>query len=320
MSVDGDLEAIGPEQLRTFDAFIVPSGMVSDRLRYTEDVSELAPAVRLLGQAFATPGLLKGIICHGMWLAAPIPEVIRGRRVTCHNNLIGDVRNMGAQYTDQDVVVDGDLVTARSAGHCHLFARMIIDLLAARQSRAAVSPAAAPRALVATTAEPAAAEPTTSAKPVASAAAEPAAATSAEPATSTPASAGANGVNRVDFPFSDLVAGYVTSYDPGRRLIDMRTSDGSTGPSSPRRPRPSSSATSANRTPTPPSGCRNCSPPAATCSPMGPSTRRTAAMPSRRSEWCSPARRRASTPSSSPTGGCARSPNSGTSTARRNSA
>jgi mannose/cellobiose epimerase-like protein (N-acyl-D-glucosamine 2-epimerase family) len=103
---------------------------------------------------------------------------------------------------------------------------MIIDLLAARQSRAAVSPAAAPRALVATTAEPAAAEPTTSAKPVASAAAEPAAATSAEPATSTPASAGANGVNRVDFPFSDLVAGYVTSYDPGRRLIDMRTSDG----------------------------------------------------------------------------------------------
>ena len=36
---------------------------------------------------------------------------------------------MGAIYTDKDVVVDGDLVTARTGGHCHLFARKIIDML-----------------------------------------------------------------------------------------------------------------------------------------------------------------------------------------------
>jgi len=36
---------------------------------------------------------------------------------------------MGAIYTDQDVVVDGDLVTGRSA-HCHLFAKKIIEMLA----------------------------------------------------------------------------------------------------------------------------------------------------------------------------------------------
>jgi protease I len=88
--------------------------------------------VRLVRAAFARPDVLKGIICHGMWLVSPIAEVVRGRRVTCHNNLIGDVRNMGAVYTDQDVVVDGDLVTARSADHCHLFARTLIDLVAAR--------------------------------------------------------------------------------------------------------------------------------------------------------------------------------------------
>jgi protease I len=129
-TVDGDLEAVG--DLGSFDALIVPAGMVSDRLRYTEDVREPAPAVTLLRRAFAEPGVLKGIICHGMWLCSPIPETVRGRRLTCHNNLIGDVRNMGAQYTDQDVVVDGDLVTARSADHCHLFARTIIDLVAAR--------------------------------------------------------------------------------------------------------------------------------------------------------------------------------------------
>jgi protease I len=135
--VDGDLEAVGDAELAGFDALIVPSGMVSDRLRYTEDVTEPAPAVRLLRRAFAEPAVLKGIICHGMWLAAPIPEVVRGRRLTCHNNLIGDVRNMGALYTNQDVVVDGDLVTGRSAAHCHLFARTLIDLIAARRAYAA---------------------------------------------------------------------------------------------------------------------------------------------------------------------------------------
>jgi protease I len=131
-TVDGDLEAVDDDRLASYAALIVPSGMVSDRLRYTEDVTRVAPAVSLLDRAFGTPGLLTGIICHGLWLAAPIPERVRGRRVTCHNNLVADARNMGAVYTDQDVVVDGDLVTGRSAAHCHLFARTIIDLLAAR--------------------------------------------------------------------------------------------------------------------------------------------------------------------------------------------
>ena len=67
-----------------------------------------------------------------MWLVAPVPELVRGRRVVAHNNLLGDVKNMGAVYVDEDVVVDGDLVTARTGGHCHLFARKIIDVLSAK--------------------------------------------------------------------------------------------------------------------------------------------------------------------------------------------
>lgn len=130
-TVDGDLEDVDDERLAGWAALIVPSGIVSDRLRYTEDIDRLAPAVDLLRRAFALPHLLKGIICHGMWLVSPIPEEVRGRRVTGHINLLGDIRNMGARYTDQDVVVDRDLVTGRSAAHCHLFARTIIDLLAA---------------------------------------------------------------------------------------------------------------------------------------------------------------------------------------------
>lgn len=123
-------EGMSDAELREYDAVIVPSGMVSDRLRYTEDVNKLPPATEFLQRAFAEPSILKGIICHGMWLVAPAPELIRGRRVTAHNNLLGDVKNMGAVYVDEDVVMDGDdLVTGRSGGHCHLFAHKIIEVL-----------------------------------------------------------------------------------------------------------------------------------------------------------------------------------------------
>ena len=125
-------EGMSDEELRSYDAIIVPSGMVSDRLRFTQDVNQLAPATNFVKRAFAEKAILKGIICHGMWLIATAPELVRGRQVVVHNNLVGDARNMGAIYTDQDVVVDGDLVTGRTGGHCHLFARQIIDLLAER--------------------------------------------------------------------------------------------------------------------------------------------------------------------------------------------
>ncbi|HSG81045.1 MAG TPA: DJ-1/PfpI family protein [Gemmatimonadota bacterium] len=129
--VHESFEEIDDEELRSFAAVIVPSGMVSDRLRYSEHpTTELPPATEFLRRAFAEPGVLKGIICHGMWLVAPLPELVRGRPLVCHNNLYGDVRNMGAIYTDEDVVVDGDLVTGRSGGHCHLFAKKIVELLA----------------------------------------------------------------------------------------------------------------------------------------------------------------------------------------------
>lgn len=127
---DQSFEGMSDAELRSYAAIIVPSGMVSDRLRYTDDVRKLPPATEFLKRAFAEPGILKGIICHGMWLVAPLPELVRGRKVVVHNNLYGDAVNMGAIYTDQDVVVDGDLVTGRTGGHCHLFARQIIDLLA----------------------------------------------------------------------------------------------------------------------------------------------------------------------------------------------
>lgn len=131
LTVNQSLEGVDPG---VYDAIIVPSGMVADRLRYSEKPRDLSPATELMKRAFATPDVLKGVICHGMWLLAKVPETVRGRPVTCHNNLVGDVLNMGADYRDEDVVVDGDLVTGRSGAQCHLFARALLGELAARRA------------------------------------------------------------------------------------------------------------------------------------------------------------------------------------------
>ena len=71
---------------------------------------------------------------------APITETIRGRRLVCHVNLLGDARAYGAEYVDEDVVVDGDFVTARTGAHAHLFAGKLIEMInahtdAARRAR-----------------------------------------------------------------------------------------------------------------------------------------------------------------------------------------
>ncbi|MCX3060155.1 DJ-1/PfpI family protein [Streptomyces beihaiensis] len=131
-AVTESFEDVDEFALKEYSAVIVPSGMVSDRLRYTEDPDRLPPATRFLRRAFRDPAIVKGVICHGMWLAAPLPDLVRGRRAVVHNNLLGDLRNMGGHYVDEDVVVDDDLVTGRTGAHCHLFARAIIDLIAER--------------------------------------------------------------------------------------------------------------------------------------------------------------------------------------------
>jgi protease I len=129
-------ENMSDEELATFDAIIVPSGIVADRLRYTDDLHCMPPATEFLKRAFANKNIIKGIICHGLWLVAPATELVRGRRLTCHNNLHGDALAYGAKFVDQDLVVDGDLVTARTGKHCHLLARQIIQILASRSRTA----------------------------------------------------------------------------------------------------------------------------------------------------------------------------------------
>ena len=122
-------ETVDDAALAEIGAVIVPSGYVSDRLRFTEDLGKLPPATAFLARAFANKNVIKGIICHGLWLTAPATDLVRGRRLTCHPNLHGDAIAYGAEFVDQDLVEDGDLITARTGGHAHLLARAVLARL-----------------------------------------------------------------------------------------------------------------------------------------------------------------------------------------------
>jgi protease I len=122
-------ESMTDETLNSYSALIVPSGMVSDRLRFTEDLKKTPPATDFLARAFAQKKILKGLICHALWLVAPRADLVKDRRLVCHNNLLGDARAYGATFVDEDVVVDDDLITGRSGAHAHLFAQKIIERL-----------------------------------------------------------------------------------------------------------------------------------------------------------------------------------------------
>ncbi|MCK9159531.1 MAG: DJ-1/PfpI family protein [Bacteroidaceae bacterium] len=123
---DESFEGMSDKELDSYSAIIVPAGMVADRLRYTEDINKIPPASAFMKRTFQHKGIIKGIICHGLWVMAPVSEVVKGRKMTVHNNLLGDAKNYGVDYVDKDCVVDCDLVSARTGAHCYLMAQEII--------------------------------------------------------------------------------------------------------------------------------------------------------------------------------------------------
>ncbi|HEU5357318.1 MAG TPA: DJ-1/PfpI family protein [Actinocrinis sp.] len=212
-AVDRSVEGIDDAELDGYHALIVPAGMVADRLRYSQDVDELSPAADLLRRAFARPKIIKGVICHGLWLVSAAPHLVRGRKVVCHNNLIGDVRNMGANYVDQDVVVDEDLVTARTGDDCAGFAHAIIGLIEDR-----LAPFSPPAPLVAPTPLTQSAPPSQTApvtQPAVAEPAQPAAAVSLAPVERGGA-----------VPYADTVAGVLGRHDAVAETIELTAADG----------------------------------------------------------------------------------------------
>ncbi len=88
-----------------FDAILVVGGWAPDKLRRSEKVLQLV-------RDADRDGKLLGVICHGGWVPASA-GILKGRTMTCTPGIKDDVMNAGANYVDEPVVADGNLVTAR---------------------------------------------------------------------------------------------------------------------------------------------------------------------------------------------------------------
>ena len=124
-AVDRAVATVSPEE---FDALVVPGGTVgADKLRAEADVVKL---VKAFGD---DDGKVLAAICHGPWALAE-SGVASGRRLTSYPSLQTDLRNAGATWVDEEVVVDGNLVTSRTPDDLPAFTGAIVDALAARRA------------------------------------------------------------------------------------------------------------------------------------------------------------------------------------------
>ncbi len=104
-----------------FDAVVVPGGFASDRLRRY-------PAVLDLVRGIFEKGGVVAAICHAAWV--PISAgIMKGKRATCVSAIKDDLINAGATYLDQEVVVDGNLITSRTPRDLPAFMPPIIAAL-----------------------------------------------------------------------------------------------------------------------------------------------------------------------------------------------
>lgn len=85
-------------------------------------------AVRFMANAMMNPQIVKGALCHALWILTPVPELLKDRKVICHTVVLADVINAGGVYVPDlsHVVVDRDLVTGRSAGDLELYCDTLI--------------------------------------------------------------------------------------------------------------------------------------------------------------------------------------------------
>jgi protease I len=86
-------------------------------------------------KAFAESGKPIAAICHAPWTLLEA-GVVRGRRLTSWPSIRTDLRNAGAEVVDEEVVVDGGLMTSRSPADLPAFCPAIIEQFARSRERA----------------------------------------------------------------------------------------------------------------------------------------------------------------------------------------
>ena len=106
-----------------FDALLLPGGQMNP------DILRMDSATIALIQAFDDAGKPIAAICHAPWLLAEA-DIVENRTVTSWPSLRTDLENAGADVVDEEVVIDGNLITSRNPDDIPAFSAALIAALA----------------------------------------------------------------------------------------------------------------------------------------------------------------------------------------------
>ncbi|QWZ08313.1 type 1 glutamine amidotransferase [Nocardioides panacis] len=117
-------ETVSGADVASYDALVLPGGVANpDALRTDEK------AVAFV-RDFVASGKPVAAICHAPWTLIEA-DVLAGRTLTSWPSLRTDIRNAGGTWVDEEVVVDGNLVTSRNPDDLPAFSARLVELVAA---------------------------------------------------------------------------------------------------------------------------------------------------------------------------------------------
>ena len=119
--VDVDKEAKEID-VSKYDGVVIPGGYAPDVMRRYPEM------LRIVREAYQK-GKVVAAICHAGWVLSSA-GVLKGRRVTGVSAIKDDLINAGANYVDEEVVKDGNLITSRRPDDLPAFCREIVEALA----------------------------------------------------------------------------------------------------------------------------------------------------------------------------------------------
>ena len=121
-TIKADVTAVGV-MTDDFDAIIIPGTHSLDRNRFHSPVIDLLNKMHGLGKVIAA-------ICYGPQLLISA-GIVRGRRLTSSLSIAEDLKNAGADWIDEPVVRDGNIITSRKAADLPVFDWTIIEAIKA---------------------------------------------------------------------------------------------------------------------------------------------------------------------------------------------
>lgn len=114
--------AVGEVNAADLDGIIVPGGYAPDHMRLHSEMIQLVRDVHTAEKLVAS-------ICHGGWILASADVLRNGRRVTAYLPIKDDLVNAGGNFVDEEVAVDGHVVTSRTPADLVPFMKAILAQL-----------------------------------------------------------------------------------------------------------------------------------------------------------------------------------------------